>query len=68
MKSLLEQVNDLDALIRSLRKVESKVRSGQIIDAWREILRIISFLERAKQCAISGNKSDSPKLKDSDEE
>ena len=44
MKGLLEQVNALDHLIRSLHKIDSKLRAGQIIDAWREVNRLIGSL------------------------
>ena len=49
MKSLLEQVSEIDVLIRQLEKMESKMRSGAIIDAWRECNRIISVLNKAKR-------------------
>ena len=52
MKSLLEQVNGLDDLIRQLRKMASKMTAGQFIDAWRECNRLVSSLERAKQDLI----------------
>jgi hypothetical protein len=58
MKSLLEKINEVDELIRVMQKMESKMRSGQFIDAWRECNRIIASLERAKQDIIkneSGN-------------
>lgn len=52
MKSLLEKINEVDELIRVMQKMESKMRSGQFIDAWRECNRIIASLERAKQDII----------------
>ena len=55
MKSLLEQVNELDTLIRSLEKTLSKMRVGQFIDAWREIQRIIAGLKQAKDTLIKGS-------------
>ena len=48
MKSLLEQINGLDSLHRQLQKMESKMRSGQFIDAWKDCTRLISIMERAK--------------------
>ena len=54
MKSLLDSVNELDALVRSLHKMESKMRSGQFIDAWRELHRIIASLEKEKQKLLGG--------------
>lgn len=52
MKSLLENVNELDVVIRQLHKVESKLRSGQFIDGHREILRLIGFFSKAKDDLI----------------
>ena len=53
MKSLLENVNELDDLIRQLHKMESRMRSGQWIDAWRDNNRITAYLEKKKQDVIS---------------
>jgi len=60
MKSLLEQVDALDDLIRQLQKMESKMRSGQLIDAWREVNRIMAALQKNKQDLIknSGTSND----------
>jgi hypothetical protein len=55
MKSLLEQVNELDDLTRKLHKMESKMRAGQWIDAWRECCRIIAALEKNKQDLLKAN-------------
>ena len=52
MKSLLDNVNEIDDLIRRLQKMESRMRSGQWIDAWREVNGIIAFLNRVKQDLI----------------
>jgi hypothetical protein len=41
----LEKIN---YLIRQLSKVDSKLHSGQIIDAWRDNRRIISELDKWK--------------------
>jgi hypothetical protein len=49
MKSLLEQVGEIDSLIHQLEKMESKLRSGAIIDAWRECNRLVAALNKAKQ-------------------
>jgi len=54
MKSLLEQTDELDKLIRLLRKMLSKMRSGQWIDAWRDCNTIISLLEKSKRDIIKG--------------
>lgn len=58
MKSLLEKTEKLDNLIRLLRKMESKMRSGQWIDAWRDCNAIIALVERSKKEVIMGSKED----------
>lgn len=55
MSSLLEQVSGLDSLHRQLQKMESKMRSGQFIDAWKDCTRLVSILERAKSDLIKQN-------------
>jgi head-tail adaptor len=52
MKSLLEQVNGLDSLHRQLQKMESRMRSGQFIDAWKDCTRLIAIIDRAKSDLI----------------
>jgi len=52
MKSLLEQVNELDVLIRQMHKMISKMNAGQFIDAYREANRIAALLEKAKRDLI----------------
>ena len=49
MDSVMEKIEVLETLIRDLRKVESKMRVGQIIDAWREQTRIIAYVDKARQ-------------------
>jgi hypothetical protein len=56
MKSLLEKVDELDRLIRQLHKMESKMRSGQWIDAWRDVNRIFAKLEADKALIIKMDK------------
>ena len=55
MKSLLEQVNSLDYLIRQLEKMESKMNAGQFIQAWRECQRITAELKKNKQDLIQNS-------------
>ena len=52
MKNLLNNVNELDYLIRQLQKLASRIRSGEIIDAWRELNGLISYVNKAKQDLI----------------
>lgn len=54
MNSPLEQVNELDNLIRQLQKMESKMRVGQWIDSWREVNRVIAYLVRKKESVMKG--------------
>ena len=58
MKSLLEQVEGVDNLLRQLMKTESKMKAGQFIGAYREICRLIALLERSKMELLEGKKSD----------
>ena len=46
MKSPLEQLKELEYIIRELHKIDSKLIAGQVILAYREIGRIIAYLER----------------------
>jgi len=48
MKSLVAEIDGLDKLIRELNKIDSKMKAGQFIDAWRENRRVISLLENNK--------------------
>lgn len=52
MNSLLNNINELDELIRRHHKMESKMRSGQFIDAYRDLGGILAFLNRSKQKLI----------------
>ena len=49
----MERVDTLDNLIRQLQKMDSKLRSGQIIDAWRELNRIIVDLIQMRRKLIA---------------
>ena len=58
MKTLLERVESLDHIIRQLRKLSSRIRSGENVDAYRECQRIVAELEKDKKDLIeqSGGK------------
>jgi len=58
MKTLLEQLEPVEFLIRQLHKMESKMNNGQFIAAWREIKRLISIYERHRQDIINGEESE----------
>ena len=47
-KTLLEQVNELDNMIRQHQKMASKMEAGQFLQANRECHRIIAALQRSK--------------------
>ena len=53
MKNLLNDIKKLDDLIRQLQKMESKMRSGQWIDAWRELTRVLSTLRSSREEVIN---------------
>ena len=55
MKSLLEQVKELDSLIHSLKKMESQMQSGRWLDSHRGCCRLMAGLQRAKEDIISYN-------------
>lgn len=61
MKSPLEKIEGLDNLIRQLQIMESKMRSGQFIDAWRHLGRVIDGLYRAKQMVVKCEIENEPK-------
>jgi hypothetical protein len=52
MTNLLNDVNAIDELIHRLQKMESKLRSGQIIDAWRDCCGVLAMLTKHKQKLI----------------
>lgn len=52
MKTLFDSVSELDNLHRQLQKMESKMRSGQWIDAWKEVMRLMAVIEKEKSNLI----------------
>lgn len=48
MKSPLEQLSELELVIRELYKIDSKLLAGQVILAYRENRSLIAALEKAK--------------------
>jgi len=48
MKSLLNDIEQLDYMIRQLYKMSSKMQAGHWIDAWRDNGRLIATLEKNK--------------------
>jgi hypothetical protein len=59
VKSLLK-IDEVNHLIRELQKIDSKLQSGQFIQAWRENRRLIAHCEQLKNDIIS-NSQKSPK-------
>ena len=49
MKSLFERVETIDMLLGDLQKIESRIRSGQNVDAYREIRGVMAYVNRSKQ-------------------
>jgi len=52
MKSLLEQVKKLDQVIRQLQKLSSRMKAGQIVDAYRECNNLIGSLMQDRENLI----------------
>lgn len=46
VRSILNDVDGMDVIIHNLQKVESKMLAGRFFDARRELLRVISALDR----------------------
>lgn len=67
MNSPLEQVSELHNVIRDLQKMNSKLLSGQVILAHRDLNRIIADLERRVQRMVNPEMKDMPR-KDNDME
>ena len=53
MKSLLEQVKELDQVIRQLHKLASRMKAGQIVDAHRECHSLIGSLQKDREDLIA---------------
>jgi hypothetical protein len=49
MKSLLQNLKEVDYLISQLQKLASRIRAGENVDAWRECNGLIAFADRRKQ-------------------
>lgn len=64
MSTLLDDINSLDRVINSLVKMESKMRSGQFIEAHREVCRLAGILEKHKQDLIAAESSKMEKKND----
>jgi cell fate (sporulation/competence/biofilm development) regulator YlbF (YheA/YmcA/DUF963 family) len=67
MKSLLEQVEQLDGMIHQLEKLESKLQAGRIIDAWRECCRLIAALNKVKKDVISSSEAGAAETEEAEE-
>ena len=55
MKSLLDQVSELDRLIRQLHKLASRMKEGQIVDAHRECHSLIGSLQKNRADLITSS-------------
>jgi len=54
MSSLLEQVKGLDQVIRQLQKLSSRMKAGQIVDAYRDCNNLIGNLMQDREKLIEG--------------
>jgi len=61
MRSLLNDVNELDYLIRQLSKLASRIRSGENVDAWRECNGLIAYVTKTKQDLIKNSEKEDVK-------
>jgi len=61
MKTLLEDVESVDQIIRDLHKLDSKLQAGQFIAAYRDVNRMIAFFEQVKKNIILGQNDTSQK-------
>ena len=52
MKTVLEQVEGLNYLVRELEKIQSKMLAGQFIKAEREVSRLMGILLKDKQTLL----------------
>jgi len=57
MKSLLEQVKELDRIVRQLHKLASRMKAGQIVDAHRECHNLIGSLQKNREDLIGAVES-----------
>lgn len=55
MKSLLEQVTEIDSLIHALKKMESNMQTGRWLDVHRSCCRLLAALQKAKEDIIYSN-------------
>ena len=60
MQTILQKVESLGHLTRQLQKMESKMRAGQWIDAWRECNRLIAECEKEKRRLLAGAEEKQP--------
>ena len=49
MKSVFNDMEGFDLVIHNLHKVDSKMNAGRFFDARRELLRVVSVLEKNRQ-------------------
>ena len=57
MKSLVENVEAIDDLIRSMHKIHSFCMNGQVIQANREACSVMSKLQTAKKELVEAHQS-----------
>jgi hypothetical protein len=52
MKSPLETISDLEITIRDFHKIESRLLSGEIVYAYRDVCRLRADFEKRKAAII----------------
>jgi hypothetical protein len=52
MSGLLQNMEEVDFIIRQVHKLASLIKAGQIVDAWREVNKLLSYFEDIKQNII----------------
>jgi hypothetical protein len=58
MKNPMEQMNEIEDVIRQLHKLEAKLMNGQFIMAYRDNRRLISKFENIKHDLIESTKEE----------
>jgi hypothetical protein len=59
--SFLNDINEVDSLLRELNKIKSKMNMGQFIPAWRDLGRVITMTEKIKEDLLKSQEKSSEK-------
>jgi hypothetical protein len=58
MINIINNINEIEALVRDLEKIESKLINGQEILAYRDLGRVLAKLRKAKDEIIESEIKD----------